>query len=32
MPNVNQDDIVVICLSGRGDKDIERLLEIIMPQ
>lgn len=29
MPKTNADDIVVICLSGRGDKDVERLLEII---
>lgn len=29
MPKTKQDDIVIVCLSGRGDKDIERILEIL---
>ena len=27
MPQTNKDDIVVVNLSGRGDKDCERLLK-----
>ncbi len=29
MPQTNKDDIIVVNLSGRGDKDAERLLEIL---
>lgn len=29
MPNTSKDDIVLLCLSGRGDKDTERILEIL---
>jgi tryptophan synthase beta chain len=29
MPNTLKEDLIVICLSGRGDKDIDRLLKII---
>lgn len=25
-PNMNRDDLVVICLSGRGDKDVESIM------
>ena len=29
MPATTKDDIVMICLSGRGDKDTERILKIL---
>ena len=30
MPSTNADDIVVVNLSGRGDKDTERLLQLLV--
>lgn len=29
MPETSKDDIVVVCISGRGDKDTERILEVL---
>ena len=29
MLDTKEDDIIIICLSGRGDKDVERVLELI---
>ena len=30
MPSTSKDDIVVVNLSGRGDKDTERLLQLLV--
>ena len=30
MPQTSKDDIVVVNLSGRGDKDTERLLQLLV--
>ena len=27
MPQTQKDDVVVVTISGRGDKDVERLLQ-----
>lgn len=29
MPKTQENDIIIVCLSGRGDKDVERLLEVL---
>ena len=30
MPKTNEDEIVVVNISGRGDKDTERLLQLLV--
>ncbi len=30
MPDTNKDDVIVVNLSGRGDKDTERLLQLLV--
>ena len=30
MPQTNKDDLIVVNLSGRGDKDTERLLQLLV--
>jgi len=32
MHKTQKDDIIIVCLSGRGDKDVERILEVIASQ